>query len=435
VIGRPQDLSESDLWDGAIGESSRKAGESGRLMKKLASIGLGILTSVGGYLEVGSMGTALQAGSSFRYSLLWALLVGTICIAFLCEMTGRLAAVSHHTVVSAMRERFGLSFQIWPFGAQLLVDLFVLASEIGGAALALHLMTTMPIAIAAVGVMLLVWGCLWFATFGSIEHGVAVLGLVTLCFVVAAWRLGPDWAEVRRGFVPHIPASDGAHYAYLAVSILGATISPYLVTFYSSGAVEEKWNISDLMPNRIVAAIGMGFGSLIAMAIVMCAALVLAPRGIVPQSFGEGLPVLTVPFARWGFWLFCASLFIGCVGAALEIALDISYLAAQTLGWNWGENQKPAAEARFALAYTGALVLAALPSLFGVDPLKLTMFSMALTVIALPLVVGPLIVLMNDRQYLKRYTNGIVSNVATIAIIGLAFVLALAAIPLQMMAN
>ena len=87
------------------------------------------------------MGTALQAGAAFRYSLLWAIALGTICIAFLCEMTGRLAAVSHHTVVAAVRERFGLSFQIWPLAAQIIVDLFVLACELGGAALALQLAT------------------------------------------------------------------------------------------------------------------------------------------------------------------------------------------------------------------------------------------------------------------------------------------------------
>ncbi len=350
-------------------------------------------------------------------------------------MTGRLAAVSHHTVVAAMRERFGLSFQIWPLTAQIIVDLFVLASELGGAALALRLVTGLPLAICVLPVILLVWCCLWFATFGAIEHSVAVLGLVTLCFVVAAWRLGPDWSEVRAGLLPHVPSIARAHFAYLAVSILGATISPYLVTFYSSGAVEEKWDSGDVMPNRIVAAAGMGFGSIISMSIVVAAALVLAPRGIVPDSFEQGLPILGVPFGQWGLWLFAGSLFIGCVGAALELALDVSYIIAQTFGWTWGEDQKPADAPRFALVYTGALVLAIVPSLVAVDPLKLTMFSMALTVIALPLVVGPLIVVMNDRTYLRDRTNGAISNVATIFIVGVAFVLALLAIPVQVMGS
>jgi len=60
------------------------------------------------------------------------------------------------------------------------------------------------------------------------------------------------------------------------------------------------------------------------------------------------------------------------------------------------------------------------------------MFSMALTVIALPIVVGPLIVIMNDEQYLRTHTNGIVTNVAVVLIVALAFLLAIVAIPVQM---
>ncbi len=410
-------------------------------MKNLTKIGLGILTSVGGYLEVGSIGTALQAGARFRYGLLWALLVGTVCITFLTEMTGRLAAVSHHTVVDAVRKRFGVSFQIWPLFAQLIVDLLVLASEIGGAALALELATGVSMRLWALPVALLVWALLWFGTFDVIEHSVATLGLVTLCFLAAAVMLHPAWRDVIRNLVPHAPAGGrrigaggtAAQYAYLAVGILGATISPYLVTFYSSGGVEEQWTPKDLRPNRIVSAVGMSFGSIVAMAVVVVAALVLAPRGVRVNTYQEAAFVLTIPFGRWGAPLFWVSLFIGCIGAALEIALDASYIVSQSFGWDWGENQRPADEARFAVVYTMALALAALPALAGLDPLKLTIFSMALTVVALPIVIGPLLVIMNDRQYLKSHTNGVVGNVAVTAIVALAFLLAVVAIPLQVL--
>jgi cytosine/uracil/thiamine/allantoin permease len=83
-------------------------------VKSLVKVALGIVTSVGGYLEVGSIATAAQAGAAFRFSLLWAILLGTVCIAFLVEMSGRLAAVSKHTVASAVRERFGIRFQALP---------------------------------------------------------------------------------------------------------------------------------------------------------------------------------------------------------------------------------------------------------------------------------------------------------------------------------
>ena len=76
-------------------------------MKKLIKIALGIFTSIGGFLEVGAIATAAQAGAAFRYQMIWALLLGTICVIFLVEMSGRLAAVSHHTIKDALRERFG----------------------------------------------------------------------------------------------------------------------------------------------------------------------------------------------------------------------------------------------------------------------------------------------------------------------------------------
>lgn len=73
-------------------------------MSKLLRITLGIFTSIGGVLEVGAIATTAQAGSVFGFQLLWAVLLGTICVIFLVEMSGRLAAVSHHTIKDALRE-------------------------------------------------------------------------------------------------------------------------------------------------------------------------------------------------------------------------------------------------------------------------------------------------------------------------------------------
>jgi Mn2+/Fe2+ NRAMP family transporter len=255
--------------------------------------------------------------------------------------------------------------------------------------------------------------------------------MVTLSFVFAATWLHPDWAQVARGLVPHRSADDPVKYAYLAVSMLGATISPYMVSFYSSGAIEEDWKTTDLAANRVTAGVGMSFGGLVGMSVVVVAALTLAPRGIAVETYQQAAVALSEPLGRWGFWLFCASLFVGCVGAALELGLDVSYIIAQSFGWKWGEDQTPDVEARFAMIYTGALILAPIPTLAGIDPLKFTMFSMSLTVVALPFIIAPLLVLMNDRRRLKTHVNGWYSNTAVIVVIFISISLALVAIPLQ----
>ena len=102
-------------------------------MKKWAEIALGVITSIGGFLEVGSIATAAQAGASFRFQLIWPIALGTICVIFLIEMSGRLAAVSHHPLPAAVRERFGINFAVVPCAAETVVDFLVLATEIAGA--------------------------------------------------------------------------------------------------------------------------------------------------------------------------------------------------------------------------------------------------------------------------------------------------------------
>jgi Mn2+/Fe2+ NRAMP family transporter len=402
-------------------------------MKSIFKLSLGILTSIAGFLEAGSLGTSLQAGAAFGFRLLWPIALGGVCIAVLTEMSGRLAAVSHHPFAAAARERFGFTYHAAALGAQVLVDLLVLAAEIAGCSLALQLATGVDLRVWALPVTLVLWLMLWRGRFSLIENGVAVLGLVTLAFVVAAFRLAPDWGAVAGGLLPRPPEKDAARYAFLAVGILGATISPYLVSFYSSGAIEEKWSTRDLPMNRATAAFGMGFGAVIAMAALIVAAQVFLPRGIRIEQYVDAAPVLTTAFPRWGFALFVGALFIGCFGAALELSLDLSYITAQSLGWTWGEDQSPAADARFALVYTGALAAAGAFTLIGVEPLRLTLVSMALTVLVLPLPLVPLLVLLNDERYVGRHRNGRLANVAVVAILGLAVVLALVAIPLQIL--
>jgi Mn2+/Fe2+ NRAMP family transporter len=106
-------------------------------------------------------------------------------------------------------------------------------------------------------------------------------------------------------------------------------------------------------------------------------------------------------------------------------------LTAQGFGWNWSENQHPSAEARFSATYTITIILGALSTLVGIDPLTVTIFSMALTAATLPVSIVPFLFLMNDYSYVRVYRNSWFSNAVVIAIIGLAFVLAIVAIPLQ----
>ena len=400
-------------------------------MKKILEIALGIVTSVGGFLEIGSITTAAQAGADFSLQLIWAIVLGGLCIIFLVEQAGRFTAVSGRTIPDAIRERFGSNYFALLYVVLGLVSLLVLSAELGGVCIALELATGIGFQWWALPVALVIWLIIWKGTFGVIEKGVSILGLVTLCFVVGAWIIHPPWSQVLGGALPSLPQHDSVHYWFVAVSILGASISPYLFFFYSSGAIEDEWNEGYVGVNRVIAAGGMSFGSIISIAVLVLAAMIFAPQGMKMEHYSQ-LPVLLTPvFGYWGFWLVVASVGIACLGAAMEITLEIAYLTAQGFNWNWSENQHPSAEARFSAAYTVTIILAVLSNLVGIDPLKLTIFAMALTAATLPVSIVPFLFLMNDYSYVRIYRNSWFSNAVVIAIIGLAFVIAVVAIPLQ----
>jgi Mn2+/Fe2+ NRAMP family transporter len=394
---------------------------------------LGVVTSIGGFVEVGSISTAAQAGSEFGYQLLWAIAIAALMLALLVEMSGRLAAVSGHSLGAAVRERFGIDFQVLPLTAELCIDILLLAAEIGGAAIALKLLTGVGFQWWILPLGLGIWLLLWLSGFSVIEYGIGLLGLVTLSFVLAAWRLGPDVRDLARSLAPSLPAHDPVRYSFLAVSILGATVSPYLLNFYSSGTIEEEMTERELWVNTATAYAGTGFGSIVAMGVLVTSAIVLGPHRIQVDSYEQAALMFVPPFGRWAVTLFALSLGIGCLGAAVELTVNAGYVAGQVFGWPWGANRPRRDAARFTTAYTIVLLLALAVALLGFDPLRLTMISVALTVVAMPAIVLPFLVLMNDDKYVKEHKSGAFGNGLLAVLTVLAGLMALVVIPLEIL--
>src|SRR5207248_8933374 len=159
-------------------------------MKKWFSITLGIVTATGGFLDAGTVATAGEAGARFGLGLIWAILIATLAIILLVEMVGRLTAISKKTYADAIRENFGFKFYLLPLTSELIAESLLLAAEIGGIAIALSLFTGISWHYLFPVAALLVWILSWRAPFNLIENGPALLGLITISFLVAIVALG-----------------------------------------------------------------------------------------------------------------------------------------------------------------------------------------------------------------------------------------------------
>jgi len=69
----------------------------------------------------------------------------------------------------------------------------------------------------------------------------------------------------------------------------------------------------------------------------------------------------------------------------------------------------------------------------GIDPLKLTNFSMMLTAASLPVTVIPMFVLMNDEGLVGEHRNRWFSNAALGALSIVTIIVLVSAVPLQIL--
>jgi Mn2+/Fe2+ NRAMP family transporter len=69
--------------------------------------------------------------------------------------------------------------------------------------------------------------------------------------------------------------------------------------------------------------------------------------------------------------------------------------------------------------------------MIGFDPLRVTLISVALTVVIMPLVVLPFLVLMNEEEYVGKHTSGPLGNGLLAALTVLGALMAIVVIPLE----
>ncbi|WP_278257122.1 divalent metal cation transporter [Nocardioides convexus] len=116
----------------------RPAGERGRPVKRYLAVLLGVLTAIGGFVDIGDLVTNAQVGARFGLGMVWVVVVGVVGICLFAEMSGRIAAVSHRATFDLVRERLGPRMGLLNLVGSMLVTLLTFIAEIGGVALALQ---------------------------------------------------------------------------------------------------------------------------------------------------------------------------------------------------------------------------------------------------------------------------------------------------------
>jgi Mn2+/Fe2+ NRAMP family transporter len=228
-----------------------------------------------------------------------------------------------------------------------------------------------------------------------------------------------------------IPSTESlATYAFSAIALLGAAMTPYEVFFFSSGAVEEGWTRRDLIVNRANVFLGFPLGGLLSLAIMASASIVLQPLGVEADTLGHVALPVGLSLGEAGVIVLLVGMFAAIFSAALETSLSAGYTVSQFFGWQWGKFVRPREAARFHVVVIASLLVAAAFALTTVDPVKVTEYSIVFSAAALPLTYVPILIVANDPTYMGDATNSRAANALASVYLVLLVLVSVAAIPL-----
>src|SRR5437660_3876271 len=166
---------------------------------------LGIMTAVGGFVDISELVFAAKAGSMFGYALIWVFVLGTIGMSVFGEMSGRVAAIARQPVFNLVRHRLGLKLGLITLVGSLISTLVTCAAEVGGMALILNYLTGAPYPLLAIASVIALMASMWVLPFKWIERTYGLLGLLMIVFAVALVAIHPPWAKFAGGFLPQLP--------------------------------------------------------------------------------------------------------------------------------------------------------------------------------------------------------------------------------------
>jgi manganese transport protein len=385
-------------------------------------LGPGFIASVA-YMDPGNFATNIAGGARYGYALLWVILAANLAAMFIQYLSAKLGVVTGRNLPEVIRAEHSrwATFGFWVQGE--MVAMATDLAEFLGAALALHLLTGMPLLWGAVVAGVVSFGLLGLQKWGfrPLEAAItALVGVIAVSYVIEFFLAKPD-PELWKGF---LPGFQDTGMIYLAVGILGATVMPHVIYLHSALTQDRiptqtpQAKRKLLLFTKIEVLLALGVAGLINMAMLAAAA---------GAFFGKGM-------ANPGDITLAHQTLVPLLGplaaGAFAVALLASGLSSSTVGTLSGQvimqgfvNFRISLWVRRAVTMVPAFVVI----LVGADPTEALVLSQVVLSFGIPFALIPLLRFTGSRKVMGEYANAlwvkVVGWLIAAVIVGLNFYL------------
>ena len=392
----------------------------------LAMIGPGLIAANAGN-DAGGIATYANAGSEFVYSTLFVMVLVTVGLVVVQEMSARLGAYTGEGLMSLIREQFALRLASFAVVALVVANVGLVVSEFAGIGAAFELFGVsryVSVPIAAV----VIWAVVVFGSYRYAERVFLLLTVAFIAYPISAVLAHPDWHEVATNLVwPHFVASKA--YLLVVVALIGTTITPYM-QLYQAAAVADRGVDPDEYPaTRFDSVSGSIFANFVSISIIIATAATIGVTHPGVLHSAQEAALALVPVAG----VHAETLFgIGLLGAsalaAAVVPLSTAYAVAEAAGVERSVSRRFREAPLFLGLFTGLIVIGAGVALVPGNLIYLLLSMQILNGIIAPIVLTFLLILANRRSVLGDAVNGPRFRVVALVCVVVIAVLAVAVV-------
>jgi Mn2+/Fe2+ NRAMP family transporter len=368
----------------------------------LAVLGPGLIAANAGN-DAGGIATYASAGSQFGYRTLFVMLLVTIALIIVQEMSARLGAHTGEGLMSLIREQFPLRASAFAIVCLLIANLGLVVSEFAGIGAAFELFGVsryISIPIAAVAI----WAVVVFGNYRYAERVFLLLGLAFITYPIAAILGKPDWGEVASNtFIPHLLGTK--EFLFLVVALIGTTITPYMQLYQAAAVADSGSGPEEYRMVRIDTITGAVFANIISMAIIIATAAAIGGSGPL-ESAKEAAQALEPVAGSAAQILFGIGLLGASALAAAVVPLATSYAVAEAVGVERSVSKTFREAPLFMGLFTALIVIGASVALLPGNLISLLINMQVVNGLITPIILIFILILANRRSVLGNAANG-----------------------------
>jgi Mn2+/Fe2+ NRAMP family transporter len=389
-----------------------------RFVLFLAILGPGIITgSVDN--DAGGITTYSVAGAVFGYNLLWTLIPAFIVLVVIQEMNARMGMVTGKGLADLIRENAGVKVTFFIFAGLLLSNIWNTTTEFAGVAGSMEVIgVSKYISVPVVAV--LVWLLVVKGTYRIAERIFLVFSACLLTYVISAIMGKPHWGEIGKAII-HPQLDMNTRSISLIIGIIGTTIAPWMQFYMQSTVIEKGLKMNHYRYSLIDILVGCTATVVVAFFIIVACASTLHVNGIQINEAKDAALALKPLAGELASEVFAFGLFVASIFSATILPLATSFYVCEAFGFESGIDKKWEEAREFYILYTSILAIAALLILIPNAPLiKISLWSQIINGVLLPVVLVCMILLINNKKIMGKYTNKAFNNIigwSTVAIL------------------